>query len=341
MASDEQVKKLLALIEEITEVDISDLIYDKDWGSINFEAAKTDLERLYSLCNHFKVLPVNQLPDDVATEIFTEASPISQTINNIREFTIEQANPSGIRDQYIAEVKANVDRFYISAHIYVPYLAYQKGEIQNNIKQLTSSVQAAKKLLDSTEKDVTGKNEEIDKIVKAAREASASVGVAHFTADFTSEAANMENEAKIWLKATAALGGLSLVTAIYFLFAEPDLTTTASSIQYVSSKILILVLLITSTLWCGNIYKAAKHQAAANKFKGNSLKTFQAFVNATDDDSIRDAVLIETTRAIFSESATGYVNSEGTGTERSTKIVEVVKNSAQTVSAASKANNAN
>lgn len=339
MASKEQVQKLLELFGEISEIEIDALIYDKDWGSINFESAKPDLERLYSLCNHFKVLPIDQLPGDIADQIYNEATPINQTVSNIREFSIEQSNPSGVRDQYVNEVKANVDRFYKSAHVYVPYLAYQKGEIQANIKQLTSSVGEAEQLLSDTKTSVEGKSGEIDKIVNAAREASASVGVAHFTADFDSEASTMETEAKTWLKATVVLAVGSLVASVYFLFAEPDLGSTASAIQYVSSKILILILLITATLWCGNLYKAAKHQAAANKFKGNSLKTFQAFVNATDDDGIRDAVLIETTRAIFSESATGYINSEGTGRDKSTKIVEVVKNGAQTVSAASRANN--
>tara|TARA_B110000908_G_C10141309_1_gene396924 strand:+ start:442 stop:999 length:558 start_codon:yes stop_codon:yes gene_type:complete len=180
------------------------------------------------------------------------------------------------------------------------------------------------------------KSGEIDKIIQAAREASASVGVAHFTADFDTEATTMETDASNWLKATITLAALSLISAIYFLFAEPSLSTTASAIQYVSSKILILILLISATLWCGNLYKAAKHQAAANKFKGNSLKTFQAFVNATDDNAIKDAVLVETTRAIFSESATGYIANDNSGTEKSTKIIEVIKNGAQAVSATTK-----
>ena len=143
----------------------------------------------------------------------------------------------------------------------------------------------------------------------------------------------MESQALLWLKATAALAALSFATAIYFLFATADLSTTASAIQYVSSKILILALLITATLWCGNLYKAAKHQAAANKFKGNSLKTFQAFVNATEDSAVKDAILVETTRAIFSESATGYIGNEHSGTEKSTKIVEIVKNGMQAANA--------
>lgn len=336
MATEEQVKRLQGLFDKITELEIEELIYDKNWGSINFESAKADLTRLYALCNHFKVLPIDQLPSDIADQIFSEATPINQTVNNIREYTIEQANPSGIRDQYINEVKVNVDRFYKFSHIYVPYLAYQKGEIQNNIKQLTSSVNEARTLLEKSEKDVSAKSEDINKIIQAAREASASVGVAHFTADFVTEARIMETQAGKWLAATSVLAGCSLLTAIYFLFANPDLSTTAGAIQYVSSKILILVLLITATLWCGNLYKATKHQAAANKFKGNSLKTFQAFVNATEDNSVRDAILVETTRAIFSESATGYIGNENSSTEKSTKIFEIVKNGAQTISAATK-----
>ena len=329
MATAEQVDKLLSLFNKLTELDIPELIYDKDWGSINFEAAKADLERLYALCNHFKVLPIDQLPSDIADQIYTEATPINQTISNIRSYTIEQENPSGVRDQYISEVKYNVDRFYKFAHIYVPYLAYQKGEIQNNIKQLTSSVNDAKALLAQSEKEINNKSDEINKIIQAAREASASVGVAHFTADFLTESETMEAQALLWLKTTSILAALSFLISIYFLFATPDLTSTANAIQYVSSKILILVLMITATLWCGNMYKAAKHQAAANKFKGNSLKTFQAFVKATEDNSVRDAILVETTRAIFSESATGYIGNDHSSTEKSTKIVEIVKNSMQ------------
>ncbi|QXW30324.1 hypothetical protein KXJ75_03835 [Aeromonas sanarellii] len=149
MATKDQVEKLLSLLNKITELEISELIYDKNWGSINFEAAESDLNRLYALCNHFKVLPIDQLPSDIADQIYTEATPINQTVTNIREYTIEQADPSGVRDRYVSEVKSNVDRFYKFAHIYVPYLAYQKGEIQNNIKQLTTSVNEAKSLLEN------------------------------------------------------------------------------------------------------------------------------------------------------------------------------------------------
>ncbi|EJL6368238.1 hypothetical protein NMR34_003459 [Vibrio cholerae] len=336
MATKQEVDKFLDLVNEITELSIDKLIYHTKWGSINFEKAKPDLMRLYALCNHFKVLPLDQLPSDIAQQMLSQGAPIRNTVKNIREYTIEQENPSGIRDQYINQVQSQVDQFYKFAHIYVPYLAYQKGEIQNNIEQLTTSVSEAKKLLESTEIETKEKSKEIESIIQAAREASASAGVAHFTADFENESNSLESSAKVWLKATVSLAALSLAFALYFLFSEPDISSVAKAIQFISSKILILVLLIMATLWCGNMYKATKHQAAANKFKGNSLKTFQAFVKATDDASIRDAVLLETTKAIFTESATGYLSIDSNATDKSTKVVEVIRTGIQTAAAVNK-----
>ncbi|ENM5912899.1 hypothetical protein I2709_001202 [Vibrio mimicus] len=336
MATEQEVGRFLDLVNEITELTIDDLIYDSKWGSINFEKAKADLTRLYALCNHFKVLPLEQLPSDIAQQMVSQGTPIRNTVKNIRVYTIEQENPSGVRDQYISQVQTQVDQLYKFAHIYVPYLAYQKGEIQNNIEQLTTSVSQAKKLLENAEVETKAKSGEIESIIQAAREASASAGVAHFTADFEQESSTLEVQAKIWLKATVSLAAISLAFALYFLFSDPDISSVAKAIQFISSKVLILVLLIMATLWCGNMYKATKHQAAANKFKGNSLKTFQAFVKATDDDSVRDAVLIETTRAIFNESATGYLNVDSSTTEKSTKVVEVIRTGVQAATAASK-----
>ncbi|KGD64051.1 hypothetical protein Y5S_02591 [Alcanivorax nanhaiticus] len=336
MSQAKQEEGLKAVFSEITKTKIDSLVSEPEWGSITFEGSRKDLERVFGICNHFKLLPLELLPEDIASAIINHGNGVNAVIEKIRGFTIEQDNPSAARNNIAVELKKNVDAFYKTAHIYVPYLAYQKGEIQENIRNLTKSVSDARENFDSAREYADKKKIEIDKIVSSAKEASASVGVGHFTSDFNGEAEYLEGAASKWLTATVLLAALTFLFGIYFLNSDPDLDTVAKSIQYISSKILILVLLITATLWCGNLYKATKHQSSANKFKSNALKTFQAFVNATDDVAVRDAVLIETTRAIFSESATGYIGGEGGGTEKSTKIVEVVKNGAQAASAASR-----
>lgn len=336
MSQGKQEEGLKAVFHEVTKTKIDNLISDPSWGSITFEGSRHDLERVLGICNHFKLLPLELLPEDIASAIINHGNGVNAVIEKIRGFTIEQDNPAAVRNNIAAELKKNVDAFYKTSHIYVPYLAYQKGEIQENLRHLTKSVSDAKEEVDSAEEYADNKKIEVDKIVSSAKEASASVGVGHFTSDFSGEAEELEDAASNWLKATIVLAIVTFLFGIYFLNSQPNLDTVAKSIQYISSKILILVLLITATLWCGNLYKATKHQSSANKFKSNALKTFQAFVNATDDVAVRDAVLIETTRAIFSESATGYIGGEGSGTDKSTKIVEVVKNGAQTSAVVSK-----
>ncbi len=324
MATDKQVQNLLSLIGSCTEVEIIELISDKDWGSINFEKAKPDLEKLYAMCGHLKVLPLDQLPDDVAIHIHQEGEPIRKTVEEIRNFTIEQANPSATRDALITQVKTHTDQFYKAAHIYVPYLAYQKGEIQRNIQELTKSVDSAKQLLSESQVSTNEKKEEIDTIIRAAREASASVGVAHFTVDFETESLNLEKNGRNWLIATGVAAIFTLGFGLYFLNAAPKLGNAVEAMQYVTTKLIVLGILLTATIWCGNIYKSIKHLSTINKFKANSLKTFQAFVKAAEDDAVRDAVLIETTRAIFTESATGYLCADATPCDKSTIVIEVI-----------------
>lgn len=338
MATEGQINELLQLAENCTETTVNDLVNNKDWGTISFEKAKSDIERLFALCNHLKVLPLDQLPDDVAATILQQGKPIITAINSIRNFTVEQGNPPEARDALVAQVKASIDQFYKTTHIYIPYLAYQRGEIQKNIQELTKSVTEASELLAQTKAQVTEKSSEVDSIIRAAREATASVGVAHFTGDFDAEYKTLETTAETWLKATGGAAVLTLLTGFYFLLvSHPSLDNTGEAIHFVTTKLIILSVLLTATVWCGNIYKAVKHQASSNKFKANSLKTFQAFVKAADDDAIRDAVLIETTRAIFSESPTGYITNDSTPAEKGTRIIEVVKNATQLTSAAGKA----
>lgn len=176
--------------------------------------------------------------------------------------------------------------------MYISYLAYQKGDVQRNINELTRSVEEAGQLVDGTKKDIEQRRGEIGDIIVAAREAAASVGVAHFTADFNAEAEAQDLSAEKWLKTTAGLAA--------------------------------------ATIWCGRLYKAARHQSAINKHRANALRTFQAFSKAASDDAARNAVLMETTKSIFAITPFGYLENES-APDGGLKIVEVVKRATQAV----------
>lgn len=327
MTDQEKVKAILSLIEGVTSHPIDRLVSNPDWGRINFEAARSDLELIFDLCNHLKLLPLNILPDPIAATFGVSITQAGATIQKIRDFNIETTGNPALRDQIVNEVKANAENLLTTTQGWIPFLAYQKGDIQKNIEDLTNALKTAEKLLDASKQEVETKKKEIDSIVTAARDASASAGVGVFTIDFEKHASTLEEQATMWFKYTFRCAIGTLLAAFFSIFVPiAQDATTAQIVQYISSKLVVLLVLLSATVWCGRIYKALMHQITVNKHRANALKTFQAFVKATGNDATRDAVLIETTRSIFSNSPSGYLDSADAASDvAGTKVFEVIK----------------
>jgi hypothetical protein len=334
MATEALTKQLSELAENCTQTPIDKLLVNPDWGTITFEGCRPELERTHSMLNQFKLLPTELLPDGQMQQIVSSLPPLQATLEQIRSFSIESSNPTGTRDQLVAQLKAQADQFFVAAHLYIPYLAYQKGDVQRNINELTASVEQASQLVGNAKEEIEKKRGEIGNIIVAAREAAASVGVAHFTADFNAESSEQDKSAERWLKATAGVAALTLVAAIALVFVpiKPD-ATVPQVIQMFTSKVVILGLLFTATIWCGRLYKAARHQGSINKHRANALRTFQAFTKAASDDVARNAILMETTKSIFAITPTGYLDNES-APDGGLKIIEIVKHATQAMSSA-------
>lgn len=327
MLTQEKIDSINTLSESLTAVPIDQLVNNTaSWGPINFELAREDLALTFSLCNHLKSLPISILPDAIANAIIAAITAAGLTINKIKLFNIESGSPTTTRDALISEVKANAENLLNSTKDWIPFLAYQKGDVQKNIDELSNALGEAKKILDSSVVDANKSKKEIDGIIVAAREASASAGVGVFTSDFDEQASTLDTQASTWLRYTLGLAIATIAVAIIFIFVHIDKDATHAQIfQYMSSKLVLFIVLITATVWCGRIYKALKHQVTTNKHRANALKTFQAFVKAAGDESTRDAVLLETTSSIFSNSPSGYLDSTEMSSESSKRVYEIVK----------------
>jgi hypothetical protein len=333
MATEQLVNEIREICTTCTSTDIDKLVSNPDWGKLNFETGRSDLQRAFSIFNDLLVLPIDILPDQVITKVIQTGKPLQDTILSIQSFDITTGGDSvQNRDTIVATLKKQVDSFYIDTQQWIPYLLYQKGDIQRNISDLTEAVKNAHGMVESTKTDIETKKGEIDGIIVAAREASASAGVAHFTADFSSEAEKLQDNAKNWLIATGILGGITLVSSIGFLFLTLQPNSSYATVQIITTKLIILGLLFTGTLWCGRIYKALMHQVTVNRHRANSIKTFQAFNQAASNDASRDAVLMETTKAIFGQGTTGYLDKESGSSGDQLRIVEMVKHVPKVVS---------
>lgn len=330
MAQNEQVDRLHQICRDCMSKSVDELVTNPDWGIINFEAARIKLELAFRLFNDLIRLPVGILPEGSINNIVNSIEALSAYINEVKNFNTLKGNAGERRDGIIANLSAQIDTFYTEAQHWIPYLAYQQGDVQKHLEDLSGAVEQADHILSSTKQETEAKKTEIHEIVVAAREASASAGVAHFSSDFMAESEKLEKSAKWWLWAT---GGLTLVTLlIAFMFLRTDQPSDMLSVIYhTTTKLIILGTLITASIWCGKIYRAQRHQITTNRHRANSIKTFQAFNKAASDDAARDAVLLETTRAIFGSSPSGYLEQETSGSSNEqTRVIELLGRTTKT-----------
>lgn len=321
--SAEETKKL---IDNCLQTPIDELTKHEDWGTINFEGAKPDLIQFFKILTQYKVLPIEDLLAETISQINQKITDVHTQIERIKGFKIEQNDASGVRDAITVEIKREIDAFFKVAAPWMPYLAFQRGDIDKNIQQFTGAVEEGKKIVAGAKEYVETRKGEIDKIVLATKEAAATTGVAHFTAQFKEESELMATRAKWWLGWTIALVVLTVTAAGIFYYLSADVALQGYQLtQLIITKVVILLILFSATVWTGRIYKALKHQESVNKHRANSLKTFQAFVQATNDELTRDAVLIEATRAIFGITNSGYLESQQEDHTPSTQIIEMIK----------------
>jgi hypothetical protein len=312
-------------LEKVSQFERDSLIERDKWGEITFEAATGDIDRIFQVVGYLTILPIEYLPEKVLNQADAALKEVIQIFTQIDAFSISAANAPQTRDQHVATIKQRADTLYERIAQWIPFLAYQKGDVTENIKKLTESVASADTIVTNAKNDIETKQGEIQEIITKAREASAAAGAAVFTKDFLNEAADLGSGAKGWLKATVALATLTFGLAIAAAFYRPTGLDSGQIAQLLVSKFALLGLLITSVLWCGRIYKAQMHQSTVNRHRALSIQTLQAFANAADDPQAKDAVLLEASRAVFSNVATGYIASKEGNQDTSVKIFDVAK----------------
>lgn len=192
-----------------------------------------------------------------------------------------------------------------------------------NIENLTRAVQEAEAIVTKSKDSTASRAKEIEEIIQAAREASAAAGAAVFTQDFKEVADSCDKSSHKWLIATMAAASVTLIAAGAMWFWTEANLDQGQILQKLSTKLFVLALLLTGTLWCGKNYKALKHLATINRHRALSIRTLQAFAHAATDAHAKDAVLLEATRAVFGSVPTGYI--DGSSNDGDLKVVEIAR----------------
>ena len=151
MATQTQIDLLTEALESITAFGEKKLISRPDWGLINFDKAKSDIDLVLSIAADLSELPLQFLTDHAASLISRNIPAVAGELDKIEEFDIEASNPSGPRDQITNDLHTAVEALQTQAGPWILYLAYKRGDVSENIAQLSNAVSEAQNILSKAE----------------------------------------------------------------------------------------------------------------------------------------------------------------------------------------------
>ena len=215
--------------------------------------------------------------------------------------------------------------------IWLPLLALRAGEIENWVSKMQNmSAEVTTILQDTTSRAKDGLID-IESSAQAARAAAGEAGAAEFTYEFREEAKSLENRGCRWLWPTGIFATLALVLSVLLMFGSLGETpeSTWEAIYRLGGRVIAISVLFYAAIWSGRIVLANMHLASVNKHRAVSLQTLQAFHQAADDPTAKDAVVLEAARAVYENVPSGYIARQAAEYSGHGRTLEIIKNASR------------
>ena len=311
------------VLKQLSKVKVSDL--ERKGKDFSFSDVQKLNVFIFEKVNILQENPdfLAELPENRRNAIESYLTSFLHLVEQIQNFNPSEGNPQNNRDSIAGAINDLYEGLY--EHLF-PYLdTFLSGKADPLREELVKKAQAAVSEIENKKQKVGETLQEAEKTLEALRSVSAKTGVSNFAEVFDGQAEQNKKTARRWLIASIVSAGVILIS-LYLIFGQ--LTSVLKndigfelSLQIFFTKLLIFSFLSVVFYQVVKNYNANMHLYALNKHRQNSLESFQAFVESTEDPKIRDAVLIQATRAIFEAGETGYVSSK----DVSTKGLEMIK----------------
>ena len=329
------------------------------WGEINFHDIEKEIGLAFDIVKHIGKIHVEILPRRIYDRSLSYMDNMSEVFKAIDQFRISDADPQAARDKIVVDFRTEFESAILEIGPYLPILAFDMvsfrssfDAIEKNLRSATSAASAVhamsadiasireycREALASIEsnvataKDVLAAKDEalkdIQDSVTSAQIAAGKSAVAEFTREFSNEAVSAEKKAKRWLWLAGSFMLLALgftISPVFEIFHEEP-TDTWDRIYYLGGRLIAISVSFYATVWTGRVVLANMHLASVYRHKAVSIQTLQAFLKSTEDENIKDAVVIEAARAIYENVPSGYIGRQATEGGIGSRTVELVRN---------------
>ena len=254
---------------------------------------------LHSLLDDFSI---SALPEYIRDEIEGYAKEFFDKFPNIQ---LERIKHNDILGNAIAEKSKQIFDFL------TPYFSFRYFENERkNMNSINNSINIYKQAIqsesDKYEKFCEEKKKEITEFIE---KIYTERGLGEFGKKYEEEADSMKKVKEKWLWATIGFTVAALLLALIFYFSKPDIQPLAflDFLYLFTMKFFMLGILVFAISWCAKMYSLTQQQELINKNKALITKTYNSFIEGTEDKETRNAILSAASSELFSLSNTGFV----------------------------------
>ncbi len=313
----------------IQSFDVEKLPRTSDLGNkLNFSDVVDPAKQLIELYNRLSLTALQDLPDNILTIVRDNANNHYQLFSQILEFNPEQQDPGTARTNLINQVGAVYQPAFQALHPYISYSLHRSADFQRLDSDARATLQAIEDKSSKIAESLAQHEKDAQEVLNEIRLVAAEEGVTKQAVHFNAEYEHHSKEADKWQKnvifLAIGLGAFSVISLFLHKipFLKPE--NAYDAVQLSISKFLIFSVIAYMMFLSAKNFLNHKHNAIVNKHRQNALMTHSALVEASGDQGIRDAVLLQASSCIFSPQSTGYASGNENDVSNQKSMVEIL-----------------
>lgn len=287
-------------LTELDEANLAELTHETELGTLNLATQVDKLRVIREIVGSLDGQDERWLHSGVVVEIGARLGQVLELRNRMRDFTLGDPDPEGIRRGIDGELEGQRNWFAQN----VTSLG------QPNIPSRHVASELERELKDAKEKTA-----EIAALLADVRTQAGATAASTLSGRYQEQAATHRTRAGKFLIAgiVALIGTLAVVW--YFTVVEPirvDLAGENAWVEFARQllpRAFAIGAVSAVVAFAARNYRVSMHLATINENKVNALDTYTLFTEAVTSETARDAMVVEVIRAVVTHPDTGYLGS--------------------------------
>ena len=306
----EQAKTLKNELNGILDTDREELYGEKRLHDISFNHhGKKEFEMVFELMEDLSKCRFDRIPNHLIEPIQQHLDIYKNIFEKAKSLNLkDDSSPKKSRDQIVLKIESRYSGFFEAASKVISFANQTGTDFKQIEKEAKQSLESVKTQAEKKNKQIENKLQEANSILDSMRSASAETGVSQNAIHYSNAQKDHAKRAGKWYKWGA---GLLIALIIAVIGAGISFVCFKKSGPSVFGYLEITTVIVFS-LWvyainfCNKNFHAEKHNEMINANKAKTLTTFRSFVEATEDENIKNQVLFHASISAFSNPSTGF-----------------------------------